>query len=136
MFLGSLLIVAQRDVDLLDLDLPLLVLPLPQQRCLQSEEVLLPHDAVVGEVQLEPKSLDAWSSYLRYLLYFLPDYLHLLPPFLQGPLQLRHRDPLEPRQAVLRVARQLEDGDPGLVAADDVVDPDLSVTDLRKLYQD
>ena len=53
MFLGSLLIVAQRDVDLVDLDLPLLVLPLPQQRCLQSEEVLLPHDAVVGEVQLE-----------------------------------------------------------------------------------
>ena len=53
MFLGSLLIVAQRDVDLVDLDLPLLVLPLPQQRCLQSEEVLLPHDAVVEEVQLE-----------------------------------------------------------------------------------
>ena len=53
MFLGSLLIVAQRDVDLVDLDLPLLVLPLPQQRGLQSEEVLLPHDAVVGEVQLE-----------------------------------------------------------------------------------
>ena len=53
MFLGSLLIVAQRDVDLVDLDLPLLVLPLPQQRGLQSEEVLLPHDAVVEEVQLE-----------------------------------------------------------------------------------
>ena len=55
LFLGSLLIVAQRDVDLvdLDLDLPLLVLPLPQQRGLQSEEVLLPDDAVVEEVQLE-----------------------------------------------------------------------------------
>ena len=55
MFLGSLLSAAQRDVDLvdLDLDLPLLVLPLPQQRGLQSEEVLLPHDAVVEEVQLE-----------------------------------------------------------------------------------
>ena len=53
MFLGSLLSVAQRDVDLVDLDLPLLVLPLPQQRGLQSEEVLLPHDAVVEEVQLE-----------------------------------------------------------------------------------
>ena len=53
MFLGSLLSVAQRDVDLMDLDLPLLVLPLPQQRGLQSEEVLLPHDAVVEEVQLE-----------------------------------------------------------------------------------
>ena len=53
MFLGSLLIVAQRDVDLVDLDLPLLVLPLPQQRGLQSEEVLLPHDAVMEEVQLE-----------------------------------------------------------------------------------
>jgi len=52
-FLGSLLSVAQRDVDLVDLDLPLLVLPLPQQRGLQSEEVLLPHDAVVEEVQLE-----------------------------------------------------------------------------------
>ena len=37
----------------LDLVLPLLVLPLPQQRGLQSEEVLLPHDAVVEEVQLE-----------------------------------------------------------------------------------
>ena len=37
----------------LDLDFPLLVLPLPQQRGLQSEEVLLPHDAVVEEVQLE-----------------------------------------------------------------------------------
>ena len=55
MFLGSLLIVAQRDVDLVDLDLdfPLLVLPLPQQRGLQSEEVLLPHNVVVEEVQLE-----------------------------------------------------------------------------------
>ena len=53
MFLGSLLSVAQRDVDLVDLDLPLLVLPLPQQRGLQSEEVLLPDDAVVEEVQLE-----------------------------------------------------------------------------------
>ena len=53
MFLGSLLSVAQRDVDLVDLDLPLLVLPLPQQRGLQSEEVLLPHDAVMEEVQLE-----------------------------------------------------------------------------------
>ena len=53
MFLGSLLSAAQRDVDLMDLDLPLLVLPLPQQRGLQSEEVLLPHDTVVGEVQLE-----------------------------------------------------------------------------------
>ena len=53
MFHGSLLSVAQRDVDLMDLDLPLLVLPLPQQRGLQSEEVLLPHDAVVEEVQLE-----------------------------------------------------------------------------------
>jgi hypothetical protein len=52
-FLGSLLSVAQRDVDLVDLDLPLLVLPLPQQRGLQSEEVLLPHDAVMEEVQLE-----------------------------------------------------------------------------------
>ena len=50
MFLGSLLIVAQRDVDLVDLDLPLLVLPLPQQRGLQSEEVLH-HD--MEEVQLE-----------------------------------------------------------------------------------
>ena len=52
MFLGSLLIVTQRDVDLVDLDLvlPLLVLPLPQQRGLQSEEVLN-HD--VEEVQLE-----------------------------------------------------------------------------------
>ena len=50
MFLGSLLSVAQRDVDLVDLDLPLLVLPLPQQRGLQSEEVLH-HD--VEEVQLE-----------------------------------------------------------------------------------
>ena len=51
-FLGSLLIVAQRDVDLvdLDLDLPLLVLPLPQQRGLQSEEVL--HHSV-EEAQLE-----------------------------------------------------------------------------------
>ena len=55
MFHGSLLSVAQRDVDLmdLDLDLPLLGLPLPQQRGLQSEEVLLPHDAVVEEVQPE-----------------------------------------------------------------------------------
>ena len=53
MFLGSLLSAAQRDVDLVDLDLPLLVLPLPQQRGLQSEEVLLPHDAVEEEVQLE-----------------------------------------------------------------------------------
>ena len=53
---------------------------------------------------------------------FLPDYLRLLPPLLQGLQQLRHRDPLEPRQAVLRVARQLEDGDPGLEAAVDVVD--------------
>ena len=55
MFLDCLLSAAQRDVDLVDLDLdfPLLVLPLPQQRGLQSEEVLLPHDAVVGEVQLE-----------------------------------------------------------------------------------
>ena len=53
MFLGSLLSAAQRDVDLMDLDLPLLVLPLPQQRGLQSEEVLLPHDAVMEEVQLE-----------------------------------------------------------------------------------
>ena len=53
MFLSCLLSVAQRDVDLVDLDLPLLVLPLPQQRGLQSEEVLLPHDAVVEEVQLE-----------------------------------------------------------------------------------
>ena len=53
MFLGCLLSAAQRDVDLMDLDLPLLGLPLPQQRGLQSEEVLLPHDAVVGEVQLE-----------------------------------------------------------------------------------
>ena len=54
MFLGCLLSAAQRD-DLVDLDLdfPLLVLPLPQQRGLQSEEVLLPHDAVVEEVQLE-----------------------------------------------------------------------------------
>ena len=50
MFLGSLLSAAQRDVDLVDLDLPLLVLPLPQQRGLQSEEVLH-HD--VEEVQLE-----------------------------------------------------------------------------------
>ena len=50
MFLGSLLSVAQRDVDLMDLDFPLLVLPLPQQRGLQSEEVLH-HD--VAEVQLE-----------------------------------------------------------------------------------
>ena len=80
-------------------------------------------------LQLEPKSLDAWSSYLRYLLYLLPDYLHLLPPFLQGPLQLRHRDPLEPRQAVLRVARQLEDGDPGLEAAVVVVDDVVLVDD-------
>ena len=53
MFLGSLLSVAQRDVDLVDLDLPLLGLPLPQQRGLQSEEVLLPHNVVVEEVQLE-----------------------------------------------------------------------------------
>ena len=53
MFLSCLLSVAQRDVDLVDLDLPLLVLPLPQQRGLQSEEVLLPHDAVEEEVQLE-----------------------------------------------------------------------------------
>ena len=47
-----LLSAAQRDVDLVDLDLdfPLLVLPLPQQRGLQSEEVLN-HD--VEEVQLE-----------------------------------------------------------------------------------
>ena len=50
---SCLLSAAQRDVDLMDLDFPLLVLPLPQQRGLQSEEVLLPHDAVVGEVQLE-----------------------------------------------------------------------------------
>ena len=51
MFLGCLLSAAQRD-DLVDLDLdfPLLVLPLPQQRGLQSEEVLH-HD--VEEVQLE-----------------------------------------------------------------------------------
>ena len=50
-----LLSAAQRHVDLVDLDLdfPLLVLPLPQQRGLQSEEVLLPDDAVVEEVQLE-----------------------------------------------------------------------------------
>ena len=51
-FLGSLLSAAQRDVDLVDLYLgfPLLVLPLPQQRGLQSEEVL--HHGV-EEVQLE-----------------------------------------------------------------------------------
>ena len=61
------------------------------------------------------------------LLYFLPDYL--LPPILLGPLQLRHRDPLEPRQAVLRVARQLEDGDPGLEAAVVVVDDVVLVDD-------
>ena len=60
---------------------------------------------------------------------FLPDYLRLLPPLLQGLQQLRHRDPLEPRQAVLRVARQLEDGDPGLEAAVDVVDDVVLVDD-------
>ena len=50
-----LLSAAQRDVDLMDLDLdfPLLVLPLPQQRGLQSEEVLLPHDVIMEEEQLE-----------------------------------------------------------------------------------
>ena len=47
---SCLLSAAQRDVDLMDRDLPLLVLPLPQQRGLQSEEVLH-HD--VEEVQLE-----------------------------------------------------------------------------------
>ena len=75
------------------------------------------------------------SSLFWILFFLLPDWRHL-PPLLQVLLQRRPQDPLEPRQAVLRVARQLEDGDPGLVAADDVVDPDLSVTDLRKLIQD
>ena len=72
-------------------------------------------------------SLDAWSSYFNDLLYLLPDYL--LPPILLEPLQLRHRDPLEPRQAVLRVARQQEDGDPGLEAAVVVVDDVVLVDD-------
>ena len=69
--------------------------------------------------------------FIFFIFYFLPDYLHLLPPLLQGLQQLRHRDPLEPRQAVLRVARQLEDGDPGQEAADvvEVVDDVVLVDD-------
>ena len=71
-------------------------------------------------------SLDSFLYFPR----FLPDYLHLLPPPLQDLLlQRRPQDPLEPRQALPRVARQLEDGDPGLVAAVDVDEDVLLVDD-------
>ena len=90
-----LLSATQRDVDLMDLDLPLLGLPLPQQRSLQSKEVLLQHDAVVEEVQLVFFSslrfiflllfCCSWNRILFFRTLSLLTFFFILDPFLYFP---------------------------------------------------